>query len=354
MNVLLCRSDVKLAGPAKLMLESANVLKQSNNVYVATGGGEFVEQFVSNSIEHNLVNELKIENRSFLNTFKAIYKLYKLLNFYNIEIIHTFNAHAAVIAYLASVFSKHKIKVFNTVLGNGKERFLKFLPVRYIAVSNSVKKKMVLNNVKDEKISVIYNSIIPSDKLIEISNLIEKNNNRNVKKVKFISIAMFTGKKGQERIIEYLGKLKDILDFEMVFVGDGITKDNCIKRVSELGLSGNVKFVGKQVDVFKWIDQSDLFIHLPDMETFGMVLIEAMARGLPVLSINVGGIPEVVSKETGKLIELDSSFDYFNHELSNILSSENYQSFSVNALERVKCLFTKDKLYSDYMTQYKN
>ncbi|WP_141250890.1 glycosyltransferase family 4 protein [Shewanella algae] len=352
MNILLCRSDIKLAGPAKLMLESARVLKKDNVVIVSTGGGEFLKHFEGNKIEHFTTSELRIEERSFVNFFIAVKKTVELIKKYNIDVVHCFNAHAAVIALVSKAIVRKKVKVVNTVLGNGKERYLKYLPVKYIAVSSSVKDKLLNHGVKDSQVKVIYNSIIPKEKVISLDDLEHKLANKSLKKIRFVSIAMFTGKKGHERIIEYFINSNFSFDFELFFIGDGETRELCEQKVNEAGCSDKIRFVGKQDDVYTWLDDSDVFIHLPDMETFGMVLIEAMSRGLPVIASNVGGIPEVVSSDCGVLIDLDFSQHQFNETISFLKELDVYKTMAYRARERVDVMFTLEKLYQDYKELY--
>lgn len=355
MNILFCRSDLKLAGPAKLMLESALVLKENNHqVFTVTGGGEFKKHFENGSIPHADLPRLRIENRGLLSSLKVILSLRTHIRDNNIEVIHTFNAHSAIVCYLSSLFFFRRIKVVNTVLGNGKEGILKYIPVKYIAVSTSVKDKLLNFGVKPENVSVVYNSIIPENKVLSEKELEDKHLRSkflNNKKLTFCSIAMFTGKKGHERIINQLAGLPKDFDFEIIFVGDGLTRESCEEMAKQKGLSQKCHFVGSQDDVYQWLDRSDVFIHMPNMETFGMVLIEAMARGLPIIASNVGGIPEVIGKKCGVLNELNAGPDELLHAIKKL--EESYVPMSIKARERVLDLFTLNQLAQNYEKIYK-
>ncbi len=82
-----------------------------------------------------------------------------------------------------------------------------------------------------------------------------------------------------------------------------------------------------------------------------MVLIEAMARGVPALSVNVGGIPEVVGNQgAGKLVDLEVIEDDFVAAINEI--RENYAAMSDKSRERVLELFTLEKLSKNYEKVY--
>ncbi|KTF15210.1 glycosyltransferase [Pseudoalteromonas sp. H105] len=354
MNILFCRSDLKLAGPAKLIFESAKALKfRGHDVITVTGGGEFSKHFEKTNMLHHSLPELRLESRGILSTFKAIMVIRGLLKSYDIDVIHSFNAHSAIVCFLAALLTFKKINIVNTVLGNGKESILKFIPCKYIAVSTSVKNKLVSYNVKPKRIDVVYNSIIPVERVIDIKKLNNKHAHFELnhgEKLTFCSIAMFTGKKGQERIISSLSRLPNNYNFEIIFIGDGLTRQSCEQLAEKNGIKNKCKFVGAQDDVYKWIDLADIFIHMPDMETFGMVLIEAMARGLPVIATDVGGIPEVVGQNTGRLLTLNPNETDFLTAIEDI--KLNYIYMSNKSRERVLELFTLEKLTKNYEKAY--
>lgn len=91
--------------------------------------------------------------------------------------------------------------------------------------------------------------------------------------------------------------------------GEGdITNHNLLDKVNKLGLTGAVKYHGKKYNINKFLlfNQADIFV-FPTFyhnETFGLVNLEAMMFGLPVISTNEGGIPDIVKhNETGFIVE---------------------------------------------------
>lgn len=95
-------------------------------------------------------------------------------------------------------------------------------------------------------------------------------------------------------------------DVHLIVAGDGNRQEYFEKQADQLGITGNVEFRGRLSgdDLVAAYHDADVLITPSRTEAFGMVLIEAMANGLPAVASRVGGIPEVVTDgETGFLIE---------------------------------------------------
>ena len=95
----------------------------------------------------------------------------------------------------------------------------------------------------------------------------------------------------------------------LVIGGDGPEGDNLRKLSSDLGIKDRVKFCGNlsRQEVLKQLDLADAFVFPSHYETFGVVLIEALSRGLPVVSTRSGGPDENVSPENGFLVPTGDS-----------------------------------------------
>lgn len=102
--------------------------------------------------------------------------------------------------------------------------------------------------------------------------------------------------KGHKHLFEALYLLsRERDDFICLIAGEGIQLDPLKNTVEELGLQGQIRFLGKRRDVPQLMKISDVVV-LPSLhETFPLVLLEAQLCEKPVLSTNVGGIPEIVN-----------------------------------------------------------
>lgn len=131
----------------------------------------------------------------------------------------------------------------------------------------------------------------------------------------------------------------------LVVVGDGVDKARLEKMTDDLGIKQSVKFLGKVLppDLYELYKMGDVFATASEIETQGIVLIEAAACGLPLVAVNAGAVAEVChNNENGFLIQKD---DFENVEIEvemsealvKILRDKKLrQNFSVKSLEIAK------------------
>ena len=111
--------------------------------------------------------------------------------------------------------------------------------------------------------------------------------------------------KGVAYLLKALALLKNEIPFlRGLVVGSGPERQQLMWLAQQLGLRESVQWVGFQREAYKWYAYFDV-LALPSIkgESFGIVLIEAMAAGVPVVATNIGGVPEVVADgRTGLLV----------------------------------------------------
>lgn len=89
----------------------------------------------------------------------------------------------------------------------------------------------------------------------------------------------------------------------LILVGDGPERGVVERLAVSLGVSGQVAFLGEQLQMGRLFAQADLFVLPSQQESFGLAALEALASGVPVVATDVGGLPEVVRHaETGWLV----------------------------------------------------
>lgn len=105
--------------------------------------------------------------------------------------------------------------------------------------------------------------------------------------------------KGHELAIKGLSKLNKKIKFELHFLGSG-NKEKWNELAKEYKIEDKIFFDGvlPHADVFKWMDDLDIYLILSKTEGLPRALIEAMSRACPCIGTNVGGIPELLSKDT--------------------------------------------------------
>ena len=122
-----------------------------------------------------------------------------------------------------------------------------------------------------------------------------------------LTVGSLTRRKGHLTLIEALGQLKD-LDWHLNLVGsadwDPEHAAEIGRAIADHGLNGRVVLAGEQDDagLAGYYDRADLFVLASHHEGYGMVLTEALARGLPIVSTTAGAIPETVPAAAGRLV----------------------------------------------------
>lgn len=107
-------------------------------------------------------------------------------------------------------------------------------------------------------------------------------------------------------IVSVFAKVREQVKAKLVLVGDGPARSNAELQVRELGLQGDVRFLGKQTGLIDLLSVSDIYFLPSNKESFGLSALEAMSCEMPVVGYDVGGLPEVVvHNETGYLLPVD-------------------------------------------------
>jgi len=211
--------------------------------------------------------------------------------------------------------------------------YSKMTKLDYIIAPSFFTKRQIIETFKisSEKIEVIHEGV-DTNKF--------NPNNKPIFRDKFKSqyVILFVGALGKTKNVDKLIKVFDYvqkrIDASLVIVGDGPEKNNLIKIVNEMSLANKVFFEGfvKDEDLPYYYSSCDIFASCSVIEGFGLIFLEAMASGKPVVAFNIASIPEVVS-EGGIIIE---NFDlkYMAEKIIELLiNKEIYEKFSKKARE---------------------
>ncbi len=106
-------------------------------------------------------------------------------------------------------------------------------------------------------------------------------------------ISNFRAVKRVTDVVEIFKKILDKMPAKLILVGDGPERQKVEQLCRELGTCGDTHIIGKLKKPEEVLAISDLFILPSEAESFGLAALEAMASGVPVISTNTGGLPEV-------------------------------------------------------------
>ena len=221
-----------------------------------------------------------------------------------------------------------------------------------IAVSNEFK---TLLNQKLNTDKWIYIPNIVSNDFLE-SKLISNCN----KNYRFINICLLEPKKKVDILIHAFYILSQKVDnIELEIGGNGSQFNYLMNLVSELGLDDKIKFHGKltRTEVLSKVSNADAFVLSSEFETFGVVLVEALALGIPVIATKCGGPESIVTPEVGFLVEKNSSAAlaeamFFLHSNSKNYKASDIRSYCYKEFSQDTVIRRLTDTYNSIITNY--
>jgi len=245
----------------------------------------------------------------FVGVLKETLFLMNLFKKHKIEILHCNDAGSEAAAFAARIL---KIPVvimtyhwLATHEGDWLRRKIENLSMRcldmFIAVSESTKKAWIeRTGIKPDHVRVIYNGI--DIKKFSVTSPLDSSLFKSKLEFKDSDIiigltARLTPVKGHQYLIEAAPQIiKEVPNAHFVFTGDGVAREELKEMAKRLGVDEHIKFLGFRKNVAEITAVYDIAV-LPSvaLESFGLVLAEAMALGKPVVATNFSGIPEVVT-----------------------------------------------------------
>lgn len=234
-------------------------------------------------------------------SISAIKRLWEELSKFRPDVINT---HLSACVYCIPWVLSHKVTMLHTV-HNIPERELiraKQIPMRImyqtgkavpIAISKEIGEQLVSYYNLKNKPEVISNPV--DVKRFEIRRV---THNGTV----IVNAGRLSKQKNQKLLIDIVGELsKEIKGIKLIILGDGPLKEELSSYIADTGLSGLVELKGNVDNIEEYYAQADIFALSSIYEGVPLVILEAMAAGLPVITTDVGGIKDILG-EGGILI----------------------------------------------------
>ncbi|HLF32924.1 MAG TPA: N-acetyl-alpha-D-glucosaminyl L-malate synthase BshA [Cyclobacteriaceae bacterium] len=159
-----------------------------------------------------------------------------------------------------------------------------------------------------------------------------------------------------EDVIQVYYQVKQSIPAKLLLVGDGPERIKAENLCRDLGAFDDIRFLGKLDQIEEVLSVADLFLMPSEKESFGLAALEAMACEVPVISTNVGGLPELmIDGKTGFMCNVGDIDDMADKALV-ILNDSNLPKFKKGALEQAK-EFDINKIlpkYEEYYNQVVN
>ena len=204
------------------------------------------------------------------------------------------------------------------------------------AVSQSLKDDTIAHFATTQEIHVIPNFIQVKPELLE-KNLEKRRHYAMDNERILCHISNFRQVKRVEDVVRVFHKVQKEIPAKLILGGDGPERPFVERLGRELGICNKIIFTGKVRETGPILEISDLFLLPSETESFGLAALEAMAEGVPVVSSNTGGIPEVnVHDFSGYLSDVGNMDEMAQYALSILKSDDQLAQFSNNAFERAK------------------
>lgn len=279
-------------------------------------------------------------------------KLVEIVKFEKLDLLHVHYAipHAAV-AYMAKkiLLKEGKYIPFVTTLhgtditlvGNNST----FAPVvafsinksdGVTAVSESLRQQTLDQFNIENDIKVIYNFIDfarfrKSDK-DHFKKAIAPNGERIL-----VHTSNFRKVKRVEDVIAVFKEVYQEIPSKLLLIGDGPERQHLEELCRKIGLCHEIRFLGKQDAIEELLAIADLFLIPSEMESFGLAALEAMACEVPVISTDVGGLPEVnIHGKTGFMSQVGDVQSMAQHAIDILSDDDVLNKFRKNAMEQAK------------------
>lgn len=223
---------------------------------------------------------------------------------------------------------------------------------KIVAVSQGVKKDLENNFKIKREIKVIYN-FIDLDDINYLGQEKDLSKTFLEWKQKDLPILITAGtlreQKGYEGLLRIFSQVRKEIECKLVILGTGELTDYLLKISRRLGIEKDVLFLGFQKNPYKYFKNSGLFVFNPAFEGFGIVLIEAMACGLPIVCADCPfGPREILEPDSnskyGLLIPMGKE-DIFKEKILDLLENKELrEKYRCLSLERAKDFDLKTRL----------
>ena len=358
MKILILMETEAFSGPAKNLLETLKLLRGDVRFEVVTylrGSAEssaFIEAVRSAGLPVHVIRE------RFRYDPSAIRHLFRIVQKTAPDIIQIHNTKSRLyVTLLRRRLERLGVREIHYFHGetwvDRKQHFynrLDRLLFRYapnvVVVAEYQRELLVGWGVSKDRVAVIHNGIRLAP--VDTAHRGEKNY--------LLTVGRFSKEKGHQILLAAacLLRRREVAGFCLHMVGDGPERQSLERYAAEKGLADIVAFEGYQSDPSDYYKRAGLFI-LPSLtEGFPNVLLEAASHGVPVISFDVGGIPEIFRNGEEAVLLSDHTPEALADAIRDYLCSpDKYRQMAEKARLRVMREFSLEKKAARLLEYYK-
>lgn len=167
-------------------------------------------------------------------------------------------------------------------------------------------------------------------------------------------VSNFRKVKRIQDIIEAFAQIQDQVNGKLVLVGDGPERQQLEQMSRDKKLCSVLRFIGKQEAVNELLSVADVFVMASERESFGLAALEAMAAGVPVITSDAGGLPELnIHKKTGIVYPVGNVAKLSEAMLTMLTQDQLLHEYSLQAKQRAMD-FSTQKIVPLYEAVYQS
>jgi glycosyltransferase involved in cell wall biosynthesis len=327
-NVLELITGLPIGGAEKVLLDLCRNLDRSKIEPFVIGlndESDFKKDFEKENIHVNILNMQK-NIVSFIRTYR---QLSLFIKHRDITIIHAHMFHPLVFAYALKLRYPH-LKIVWTSHSeniNGKIREVFVYLLKSFRDIDIIFSKKMQSFIYKKEARIITNGV----DLALFNHKVKKRDTFT-----FINISIFREAKNQAFLAECAKYLKEQgYDFVINIIGSGDHSGDCSKEIKEAiqknDMEDYIKLLGTRRDIEFQLKSSHCFVLPSYYEGLPIVLLEAGAAKVPILSTPVGAIPDIINESTGYLCNLEQFAKMMEHILNHYDEAKN----------RAECFYQK-------------
>ena len=256
--------------------------------------------------------------------FTNILSLLTRSNYLNV-LSNLFQKHETILSEHSLLSMQYANKDLKSIINKSLVHLLYKYADNIITVSKYCKYDLKVNFNVINNVHTIYNPI-------DIELIRNKKNDDidiEFKKFTFVTIGRLDEGKNHKLMID---SIKDI-DANLIIIGDGILRNELEIYIDKLNLNNKILLLGLQLNPFKYLSKSDAFIFTTNFESFGMVLLEALACDLPIISTDcLSGPREILAPNSDIKFKLKDKLELANYGILTPINNSNKLKEAMNLI----------------------
>lgn len=293
-------------------------------------------------------------------------KMAEVIDEEQLDILHVHYAVPhAICAILAKAIAKRDVKIVTTLHGTD---------ITVLGIDNGLRKMIIHAIEESDVVTAVSQSLVQQTReMLDVTSPIDVVYNfvdeevyrpADVRDIRqqfgikedekvLVHISNFRKVKRVQDVVQVFSYVQEKLDAKLMLIGDGPEYSDILRDVQQRGLEDKVLFLGKRNNVAALLNMADIMLLPSEKESFGLVLLEAMACGVPCIGTDVGGIPEVIQHGKNGFITQLGDVEQMGSFAMDLLTNEKlWQQFSEASIHYAGENFHSDQIVAQYEAIY--